>query len=60
MTIKTKAYLVHLLTASGAVFAMLALLEAVNGGEDLLPEILGQPGGSGGGARALHSQPADV
>ncbi len=29
MTIKTKAYLVHLLTASGAVFAMLALLEAV-------------------------------
>ena len=31
MTIKTKAYLVHLLTASGAVFAMLALLEAVNG-----------------------------
>ncbi|MEO0381306.1 MAG: CDP-alcohol phosphatidyltransferase family protein [Pseudomonadota bacterium] len=31
MDIKTKAYLVHLLTASGAVFAMLALLEAVNG-----------------------------
>ncbi len=29
MTIKTQAYLVHLLTASGAVFAMLALLEAV-------------------------------
>jgi len=29
MNIKTKAYLVHLLTASGAVFAMLALLEAV-------------------------------
>jgi len=28
MGIKTKAYLVHLLTASGAVFAMLALLEA--------------------------------
>ena len=31
MSIKTKAYLVHLLTASGAVFAMLALLEAANG-----------------------------
>lgn len=31
MNIKTKAYLVHLLTASGAVFAMLALLEAVQG-----------------------------
>lgn len=31
MTIKTKAYLVHLLTASGAVFAMLAMLEAANG-----------------------------
>ena len=29
MNIKTKAYLVHLFTASGAVFAMLALLEAV-------------------------------
>lgn len=29
MDIKTQAYLVHLLTASGAVFAMLALLEAV-------------------------------
>ncbi len=29
MNIKTKAYLVHMLTASGAVFAMLALLEAV-------------------------------
>ncbi len=29
MQIKTKAYMVHLLTASGAVFAMLALLEAV-------------------------------
>ena len=29
MTIKTQAYMVHLLTASGAVFAMLALLEAV-------------------------------
>ncbi len=28
MNIKTQAYLVHLLTASGAVFAMLALLEA--------------------------------
>ena len=28
MTPKTQAYLVHLLTASGAVFAMLALLEA--------------------------------
>lgn len=31
MNIKTKAYLVHLLTATGAVFAMLALLEAVQG-----------------------------
>ena len=31
MDIKTKAYLVHLLTATGAVFAMLALLEAVKG-----------------------------
>lgn len=31
MTIKTQAYLVHLLTASGAVFAMLALLEAAKG-----------------------------
>ena len=30
MEIKTKAYMVHLLTATGAVFAMLALLEAVN------------------------------
>ena len=29
MDIKTQAYLVHLLTATGAVFAMLALLEAV-------------------------------
>ena len=29
MTIKTKAYLVHLLTATGAVLAMLAMLEAV-------------------------------
>ena len=29
MDIKTKAYLVHMLTATGAVFAMLALLEAV-------------------------------
>ncbi|MEL7151775.1 MAG: CDP-alcohol phosphatidyltransferase family protein [Pseudomonadota bacterium] len=29
MEIKTKAYLVHMLTATGAVFAMLALLEAV-------------------------------
>lgn len=29
MNIKTKAYMVHLLTATGAVFAMLALLEAV-------------------------------
>ena len=27
MTIKTKAYLVHLLTATGAVLAMLAMLE---------------------------------
>ncbi len=31
MTIKTQAYLVHLLTASGAVFAMLALLDAARG-----------------------------
>ena len=31
MGIKTKAYLVHMLTASGAVFAMLALLEAAKG-----------------------------
>lgn len=31
MTDKTKAYLVHLLTATGAVFAMLAMLEAVKG-----------------------------
>ena len=31
MTIKTQAYLVHLLTASGAVWAMLALLEAAKG-----------------------------
>ncbi|MBT8416296.1 MAG: phosphatidylcholine synthase, partial [Silicimonas sp.] len=31
MTIKTQAYLVHLLTATGAVFAMLAMLEAVQG-----------------------------
>ena len=31
MKIKTQAYLVHLLTASGAVFAMLALLEAAKG-----------------------------
>ena len=31
MDIKTKAYLVHMLTATGAVFAMLALLEAVKG-----------------------------
>jgi phosphatidylcholine synthase len=31
MTVKTQAYLVHLLTASGAVFAMLALLEAAKG-----------------------------
>lgn len=29
MTIKTKAYFVHLLTATGAVLAMLAMLEAV-------------------------------
>ena len=29
MELKTKAYLVHLFTASGAVFAMLAMLEAV-------------------------------
>ena len=31
MTAKTHAYLVHLLTASGAVFAMLAMLEAAKG-----------------------------
>ncbi len=31
MTAKTNAYLVHLLTATGAVFAMLAMLEAVQG-----------------------------
>ena len=31
MTVKTQAYLVHLLTASGAVFAMLALLDAAKG-----------------------------
>ena len=31
MNIKTKAYLVHMLTDSGAVFAMLALLEAAKG-----------------------------
>lgn len=31
MTEKPKAYLVHLLTATGAVFAMLAMLEAVKG-----------------------------
>ncbi len=31
MTAKVNAYLVHLLTASGAVFAMLAMLEAVAG-----------------------------
>lgn len=31
MNIKTKAYLVHVLTASGAVFAMLAMLEAAAG-----------------------------
>ncbi len=31
MKIKTKAYMVHLLTATGAVFAMLALLEAAQG-----------------------------
>ncbi|MEN9012073.1 MAG: CDP-alcohol phosphatidyltransferase family protein, partial [Yoonia sp.] len=30
MTIQTKALLVHLLTATGAVFAMLAMLEAVD------------------------------
>lgn len=29
MNLKTKGYMVHMLTASGAVFAMLALLEAV-------------------------------
>lgn len=31
MTAKAAAYLVHLLTASGAVFAMLAMLEAIQG-----------------------------
>ena len=31
MTAKTNAYLVHLLTSSGAVFAMLAMLEAAKG-----------------------------
>ena len=31
MNIKTQAYLVHMLTASGAVFAMLALMDAVKG-----------------------------
>jgi len=31
MNMKTKAYLVHLLTATGAVLAMLAMLEAVQG-----------------------------
>lgn len=31
MTAKTKAYLVHVLTATGAVFAMLAMLEAAKG-----------------------------
>ena len=31
VNIKTKAYLVHMLTASGAVFAMLALMDAVKG-----------------------------
>ena len=31
MTAKAKALLVHLLTASGAVFAMLAMLAAVDG-----------------------------
>ena len=31
MNIKTQAYLVHLFTATGAVFAMLALLEAAKG-----------------------------
>ena len=31
MNIKTQAYLVHLFTATGAVFAMLAMLEAVKG-----------------------------
>lgn len=31
MNIKTQAYLVHMLTASGAVFAMLALMDAAKG-----------------------------
>ncbi|MFN9942633.1 MAG: phosphatidylcholine synthase, partial [bacterium] len=31
MTQQTKALLVHLLTATGAVWAMLAMLEAVQG-----------------------------
>ncbi len=38
MNIKTNAYLVHLLTATGAVLAMLAMLEAAQGrlGDDVL------------------------
>ncbi len=36
MTAKTNAYLVHLFTASGAVFAMLALLEAATSDWDMM------------------------
>lgn len=36
MTLRTKALFVHLLTASGAVFAMLAMLAAVEGKWDLM------------------------
>ena len=36
MTAKTRAYLVHLLTATGAVFAMLAMLAAVDQKWDLM------------------------
>ena len=36
MDIRTKALAVHLLTATGAVFAMLAMLAAVNGKWDIM------------------------
>lgn len=36
MTTKLKALSVHLLTATGAVFAMLAMLAAVDGKYDLM------------------------
>ena len=36
MNIRTKALAVHLLTATGAVFAMLAMLAAVNGKWDMM------------------------